>query len=148
MLTKISRSVSIVSWHGPKEAENLQKMNCIPFCTFHVQIVCRDPWTLNRSMGKGAELVLYPAGNLSSYHTDMQLLIFVYHLLGFKSSSYLCPAKLKGSSMKPVKQDLFPGEGLRLRGCNWLSQGHTGDIIAMNLVSTKDLLPSNCGGAP
>lgn len=52
---------------------------------------------------------------------------------------------LKVSSVKSVKQELlfslFPGEELRLRGLNWLSQGHANVIPAMNLASMADRRP-------
>lgn len=42
VLTKIPKSVSIASWHRPKEAASPQKMNCIYLSTLHIQEHCKD----------------------------------------------------------------------------------------------------------
>lgn len=78
VLTKISRSVSIASWHGPKEAENLQKNELYAFLHLPCPNSLQGSLGTQQVYGKGGRPCLYALQvTLSSDHTDMQLLIFV-----------------------------------------------------------------------
>lgn len=57
VLTKIPKSVSIVSWHRPKEAASPQKMNSIYLYTFCAQKHCKDSQVLCGYMANGMTLI-------------------------------------------------------------------------------------------